>query len=339
MGMLVAGRWTNEDRTIQNGAYVRPKSAFSSPLPEHLVDTISKQPGRFHLIASLSCPWSHRLTLLRAVKRLEGVLPMHIACGPRTEGYRVAPEGQQWLVPGTGLSIEHLHQLYTLTDPALTARVTVPLLWDAVEKAIVSNESAMLMPTLDAVVSQDAADWTLSPSHLQPEIATLSGEIQTGLSNAVYRAGKAREQSAYDTAVEEVFATLSALEDRLSSRRYLHGSALTETDLRLWPTLARFDLVYFGHFKCSQRRLVDFPNLWGYSRDVCSWPGVADTYEPRAILSAYYGEDRDINPSGVVPVQAQQDWHTFHDRDRFGARQVWTRQGALNEYNSTTGCL
>lgn len=329
MGMLVEGLWSEEDRTIQNGAYVRPEAPFSAPIPSRVVHGTAKEPGRYHLIASLSCPWSHRVTLVRAVKGLSNVLRMHVAGGPRTQGYRMGCPAQPWNVPGTDHWIEHLHQLYTMVDPTLTARVTVPVLWDSVERTVISNESAQLLSALDAVPGKDVSrmDWTLAPKHLCTEIQTLSTKIQTGLCNAVYRAGKARRQDVYETAVDEVFATLHDLETRLSKARFLHGSALTETDLRLWPTLARFDQVYHGHFKCARRRLVDYPNLWGYARDVHTWPGVAETFDPDAIRHAYYHEDRDINPSGVVATAPDLDWTLAHDRNQFGDRHVWTRNG------------
>ncbi|MEM9348710.1 MAG: glutathione S-transferase C-terminal domain-containing protein [Pseudomonadota bacterium] len=329
MGMLINGQWSDEDRTIENGAYVRPVSPFAEPLPVEVIQQISAEPGRFHLIASLSCPWSHRVILVRAIKGLGQILPFHIAGGPRTEGYRLGRKNTPWQPPGTDHPIEHLHELYALTDPRLTARSTVPVLWDAAEHRIISNESARLLSALDAVrvPTGDMVDWTLSPKHLRTEIEALSEEIQTGLSNAVYRAGKARRQETYLEAVDEVFATLDKLETRLSAHRFLHGDAITETDLRLWPTLARFDLVYHGHFKCCRRRLVEYRNLWAYTRDLFAWPQLSATMDAQAIREAYYGEDLDINPTGIVAVAPDLDWNAPHDRDRLGAPKVWGRTG------------
>lgn len=327
MGMLIDGQWHEEDRTIQDGAYVRPTSPFAAPVPAELICALSAEPGRFSVIASLSCPWSHRILLVRAMKDLGALVPVFIAGGPRTQGYRIGTQARPWHVPGTDISIEHLHQLYALASPGLTARSTVPLLWDRLERVIVSNESARLLPALDAVRRAGAADWTLAPDALREDVEAVSEKIQSGLCNAVYRAGKARRQAAYEAAVADVFATLDMLEDRLGNARFVHGAAPTETDLKLWPSLARFDLVYHGHFKCSRRRLTDYANLWGYARDLYSWPGVAGTFDPSAIRSAYYSEDRDINPSGVVAVAPDLNWDAPHDRGRFGVRQVWTREG------------
>ncbi|MEM1274389.1 MAG: glutathione S-transferase C-terminal domain-containing protein [Pseudomonadota bacterium] len=282
-------------------------------------------------MASRSCPWSHRVLLFRAIKGLDAVLPCHIAGGPRVQGYRVSRGKQLWRIPGTETSIEHLHELYAFSDPEVTTRATVPVLWDAAEHRILSNDSTQILCALDAAkpAAAAAADWTLLPDRLRDDIDAMSGAIQSGLANAVYRAGKAQRQEIYDTAVNEVFATLDALEDRLSTTRYLHGPALTATDLRLWPALARFDLVYHGHFKCSRRRLVDYPNLWAYARDILTWPGVEPTFDPDAIRAAYYGEDRDLNPAGVVAIAPDCNWFAWHGRDRLGDRQVWGRNAQL----------
>ena len=340
MGMLIEGKWTDEDRTIRDGAYVRPVSPYNESVPEVVIEAIVTEPGRFHLIASLSCPWSHRTMLTRAVKGLEDAVPLHIAGGPRTQGYRVGTAKHPWSVPGSSEKVEHLHQLYALADGTYTGRVTVPVLWDAKTRRIISNESVHLLHGLDAVrdLSSDI-DWTLRPANLASEIDALAPQIQTGLSNAVYRAGKAHRQDVYNAAVEEVFVTLDFLENRLGKTRYIHGGVLTETDMRLWPTLARFDAVYHGHFKCSRRRLTDYPNLWGYTRDIRDWRGVASTLDEAAIRAAYYGEDRDINPHGVVATAPEVDWNAPHGRATLGAAMVALRDGlhvAVNPATLTT---
>lgn len=336
--MLIDGLWHDEDRTIRDGAYVRPVAPFAAPIPATLSKKTLTEPGRFHLIASLSCPWSHRTTLLRAIKRLAPVLPLHIAAGPRTQGYRLGTADAPWTIPGTDRTIQHLHALYTQAAPGITARATVPLIWDATERTILSNESARILPALDTIdIGGSGSDWTLVPERLRDEIGALSGVIQTSLCNAVYRAGKARSQAIHDAAVHEVFLALDRLEARLQDQRFLHGPALTETDIRLWPTLARFDLVYHGHFKCALRRLTDYPNLWGYTRDILAWPGVAQTFAPDAIRTAYYGEDLDLNPTGIVATAPDIDWHAPHGRDRLGARHVWRRDGTCMPLGSEHG--
>lgn len=327
MGMLIDGRWSDEDRTIVDGAYQRPASPYGDPLDDATIRAIAGEPGRVHLVASLSCPWSHRSTLTRAIKGLDAHVPLHVAGGPRTEGYRVGTAERPWMVPGTDHAIEHLHELYALADPGYTGRVTVALLWDAERRRIVSNESVHILRGLDAVRAAPGPDWTLRPHRLADEIDALSDRIQRELSNAVYRAGKARRQDAYDEAVHEVFAMLDELDARLARTRYLHGDALNETDVRLWPTLARFDAVYYGHFKCARRRLTDYEHLWIYARDVLSLPGVAATFDEVAIRAAYYGEDRDLNPFGIVTSAPVVDWYAPHSRERLGPRSVTLRDG------------
>lgn len=332
MGMLIEGQWSNEDRTIREGAYVRPNSSYGEPIPATVIDAISADPGRFHLIASLSCPWSHRTMLTRALKDLDHAVPLHIAGGPRIQGYRVGAAEHPWTVPGTCNEIEHLHQLYRLAEGAYTGRVTVPVLWDAETLTILSNESVHILRGLDAVRSTARGiDWTLRPTNLLDEIGALASRVQRGLSNAVYRAGKAQRQDVYDQAVDEVFASLDFLDDRLGRKRFLHGAIMTETDLRLWPTLARFDAVYHGHFKCTRRRLSDYPNLWAYARDIRGWRGVAATFDEASIRVAYYGEDKEINPHGIVATAPDVDWNAPHGRDILGPAMVALRDGSRVE--------
>ncbi|MER0240224.1 glutathione S-transferase C-terminal domain-containing protein [Fulvimarina sp. MAC8] len=325
--MLIEGWWSDEDRTIVDGAYRRPASPYGSPMKDATIRAIGAEPGRFHLVASLSCPWSHRSLLTRALKGLEGHIPLHFAGGPRSQGYRVGTSERLWTVPGTDRAIEHLHELYALADPGYTGRATVALLWDAERHTIVSNESIHILRGLDAVRTGCGPDWTLRPNHLKDEIDALADRIQRELSNAVYRAGKAQRQDTYDAAVEKVFVTLDMLDARLATARYLHGNVLTETDLRLWPTLARFDAVYHGHFKCARRRLTDYQHLWAYARDILSLPGVTPTFDEHAIRLAYYGEDRDLNPYGIVATAPDVDWHAPHGRDRLEQRSFTLRNG------------
>lgn len=329
MGMLIEGRWIQEDRTIQNGTYVRPSSSFAKALDARTIRAIETEPGRFHLVASLSCPWSHRSTLTRTVKRLEEHVPLHIAGGPRTEGYRVGTKEQPWKVPGTEMEIEHLHELYRLSDPTYTGRATVALLWDSEQHVVVSNESVHIIRGLDAVRAPGGHDWTLRPDRVAERIDQMSDWIQRTLNNGVYRAGKARRQDAYEDAVTEVFETLDELDARLRTSRFLHGAPLTESDLRLWPTLARFDAVYHGHFKCSRRRLTDYENLWAYARDIYAWPGVRDTFDISAIRAAYYGEDRDLNPFGIVAAAPMINWSAPHERRLLADRSVTSRRGEV----------
>lgn len=330
MGMLLNGVWSEEDDAIQEGAYVRAPSSYDAPIVQETIDHLSHDPGRFTLIVSMSCPWSHRTLLVRAMKELSDLLPIHIAGGARIEGYPVAG-GSAWTPPGLKRAIIHLHELYAASDPNFTGRVTVPILWDSVDQKIVSNDSAQIMRALDAVSAPGVPDFTLRPRHLVPEMDELNAFIHEGLSNAVYRAGFAETQAPYDEAVVQVFGTLDMLEEQLDDRRYLFGTGLTESDLRLFTTLVRFDAVYAILARCSLRRLIDYPNLWAYARDLYAWPMAASTIDMRALREGAYQADRTTNPFGLVAIAPDVDWTMPHGRERLGSAQVFTTAGILVE--------
>lgn len=335
MGMVIDGRWTTEERLISDGRFVRPEGVYSGDLGAGFAGRIRSQPGRYHLIASSSCPWSHRALLARVLKGLEEFVPLRIAGGPRDEGYAVNG-GAWWAVPGTGARIRHLHELYTLSDPNYTGRATVPALWDSRARKVVSNESARIIRAFDAADAEEDGAFTFAPPDLRDGIDALNDRLQKDLSNAVYRAGFARRQDAYDEAVEAVFATMDELEERLGRGRYLFGAVITETDWRLFPTLARFDAVYHGHFKCSRKRLLDLPNLWAYARDLFAWRGVAGTLDLAAIREGYYFHDREINPFGVVATPPDSDWSAPHGRERFGPARLALATGGEVEVEPET---
>ena len=323
MGMLIEGRWAPEvDRSVEEGAFVRETSTFDLDLHAEDICAVAAEPGRFRLVVSRSCPWSHRTLLVRAVKGLERLLPVALAGEPRIEGYALRDdESANW----SGIRrLRHVHQLYALSDLGYSGRATVPVLWDTAMRRIVSNGSARIMRALDGV--SGAERYTLVPDHLAPEIDGLNQRIHEGLANAVYRAGLAQRQDAYDEAVADVFATLDELEDRLADRRYLFGSIVTESDWRLFPTLVRFDPVYATHFRCTRRRLREYSNLWGYARDLWRWPKVSGTIDLTAILQGYYRNDGEHNPYGIVVEAPAADWSAGHDRARLGPAQVWFKE-------------
>ncbi len=334
MGMLMQGRWTNADFTVINGLFTRPDSVLCEPLVD-IAQGLSSQPGRYHLVASLSCPWSHRALLMHALKGLESCVPVQIARGARIEGYAI-DGGAPWPVPGSDLRVRHLHEVYTLSDAGYSGRATVPVLWDSHAGRIVSNESAQIIRAFDAADADVEGAFTLYPPAMRDRIDALNDYVQVGLSNAVYRAGFAQRQDAYDQAVDIVFATLEELERRLANGRYLFGQTITETDWRLFPTLVRFDSVYHGHFKCARRRLVDLPNLWAYARDLIKWRGVAATVDMPAIREGYYVHDRSINPFGIVATAANVDWSAAHGRERFGPARVALVSGLEVEIDTAT---
>ncbi len=319
MGMLIDGTWSAEDRTMEAGAYVRAASPLRSS------SGLGEDPGRYWLIASKSCPWSHRAVVLHALKGLADLVPLHFAHGPRVEGY-AANGGKPWKVPGAAKHVRHLHQLYSLHEAAYTGRATVPILWDSAAQKIVSNDSADILRLIDGLENQRGRDFTVRPPSLAGAIDEANAHVYQGLNNAVYRAGFAQAQSAYEAAVREVFATLDRLEKRLRTSRYYFGAMLTETDLRLFPTLVRFDAVYHILFKCCLRRLVDYPNLWAYARDLYSWAGVAETVDLEGIRQASYVADTS-DPHPIVAVQPDLDWTSPHGRELFGVACLIARDG------------
>lgn len=335
MGMLVDGCWTEQDAHMQNGRYKRPQGAYRSALEPDVVDRLREQPGRYGLIASLSCPWSHRTLIMRALKKLDDCVPLQIAGGRRREGYAMNG-GKPWRVPGTTTCICHLHQLYTLGEPGYTGRATVPVLWDSEACRIISNESDDIMRALDATHVNGMAAFTFTPPRLRAAIATLNRHLYDTLFNAVYRAGLAQRQAEYEVAVELVFDTLDELNRRLSKQRYLFGEVITDTDWKLFATLARFDVVYHGHFKCARRRLVDYPALWAYARDLHAWRGIAATVDFTAIREGYYGNDTSINPSGIVAVPPAENWVAPHARETLGAARVTLVDGGDIKVDPTT---
>lgn len=334
MGMLMDGHWTDADRSIVEGRFVRPESVHSGALGD-VAGQLRAQPGRYHLIASSSCPWSHRALLVRVLKGLERCVPVQIAGGVRAEGYAV-DRGAPWTVPGSDLQVRHVHELYSLSDPGYSGRATVPVLWDTHAGRIVSNESARILRAFDAADADVEQAFTLVPPSLRDRIDALNADVQANLSNAVYRAGFAQRQDAYDDAVQAVFAMLAGLEQRLANSRYLFGRTITEADWRLFPTLVRFDAVYHGHFKCTRRRLVDLPHLWAYARDLHAWRGVAATVDLVAIREGYYLHDRSINPFGIVAVAVDADWSAAHGRERFGPARAALASGHEVEIDPAT---
>lgn len=321
MGMLIDGRWTDEDRVIRSGAFVREPSRFGDDVPPEVIGAIADQPGRYHLIASMSCPWSQRAMLVRGLKGLEHNVPLKIAGGPRVQGYAL-DGGRPWRPPGTTRDMVHLHELYALAEASYTGRVTVPVLWDSREQTIVSNESAKIMRALDAVRVPGRIPFTLTPADRTAEIDRLNIEIAQGLSEAVYRAGFAEAQAPYDAAVADAFDRLDALEVRLARHRYLLGAVISEADWRLFPTFVRFDAVYHVLFRCSRRRLIDYPNLWAYARDLFQWHSVAATVDFGEIRAGSYQNDRTTNPHGIIAVAPDADWFEPHGRERLGPAEV-----------------
>jgi putative glutathione S-transferase len=309
MGRLVNGEWSDEwyDTRSTGGRFAREKAGFRGwvtpdgrPGPAGQKG-FSAQRGRYHLYVALACPWSHRTLIARQLKGLQEIVSVsstHFLMGERGWTFEPGPE----VIPDMVNHVEAVHQLYTLADPRFTGRATVPVLWDIVSGTIVSNESSDIIRMFnDAFDEFGAAPGDYYPIELRHEIDPINARVYDPLNNGVYRAGFATSQAAYDEAVSDVFAALDWLEDRLRDREYLTGERLTEADIRLFPTLIRFDLAYVGLFKCNLRRLSDYPQLSAYLARLARLEAFRQTLSTLHIKQHYYGLRR-LNPSGIVPI-------------------------------------
>jgi glutathionyl-hydroquinone reductase len=264
--------------------------------------------GRYRLYASLACPWAHRALIVRSLLGLEDVIGVTIVDPIRDErGWRftLSPDDRD---PVTGARF--LAELYTATDPAYDGRHTVPCVWDTRTKRLVTNDYPEITLTFESAFGEfhrpGAPD--LYPDGLRAEIDELNDEVFHKVNNGVYKAGMATSQAAYEEAFDALFATLDRLEARLDGHDFLVGDRLTEADVRLYPTLARFDAVYHGHFKCNLRRLIDYPRLWAYARRLHAIPAFGTTTDFDHIKRHYYETHRHINPSGIVPKGPDISW-------------------------------
>ena len=326
MGFMLDGKWNNDDQIPSDarGHFIRADSRFrhwitSDGSADPSGDKGFKaEPGRYHLFVSPSCPWAHRTVILRKLKKLEDVISMSNADRPKTEGWAYS-EGIDDLKPGAD-GVFRLYQVYAASDPAYTGKVTVPTLWDRERRTIVNNESSEIIRMFNsAFKAWTDVGYDFYPQDLRAEIDRINDLVYSHFNNGVYRAGFARSQEAYEEAARKVFHCLDTLEGLLGTRRYLAGDRITEADWRVFPTLLRFDLVYYSHFKCNVRRIQDYPNLANYLRELYQWPGVKDTLDLQKIKAGYYSQ-RNVNPTGIVPLGPTLDHlDRPHDRERLRA--------------------
>lgn len=312
MGMLLDGFWTSDadiSRTDPGGEWRRAPAQFRNWIttdgaPGRTgVGGFMPEQGRYHLYAAWNCPWAHRALLARVTLGLEAVIDVSMVAPRRTDAGWVFDSETGYR--DTLFGAAALHEVYTMGAPDYTGRVTVPLLWDRATGTAISNESADIVRMLNCAF---AGGPDLYPEDLRPRIDAWNACIHTKLNNGVYRAGFATSQSAYDTAVKDVFETLDALEEVLADQLFLTGDSFTEADLRLIPTLVRFDAAYVQAFKCSRNRLVDFPHLWAFARRAYHRPGVADTVRFDIYRQGYNSPSPKRNPHGIVPVAPAIDW-------------------------------
>lgn len=325
MGLLIDGEWRDKwyDTKSTGGAFKRSETAYRNWItPDGSAGPsgtggFPAESGRYHLYVSLACPWAHRTLIFRALKGLEDHISVSVVHPDMlSEGWTFDADYDG--ATGDRLyDLPFLRDIYLKADPKASGRVTVPVLWDKVEKTIVSNESAeiirMLNSAFDGITGNTDDYW---PEDLREAIEPVNSRIYDTLNNGVYKCGFATTQEAYDEAVAPLFDTLDWLEERLSKQRYLMGERITEADWRLFTTLVRFDPVYHGHFKCNRRRLVDYPNLWAHTRELYQWPGVAQTVNFDHIRRHYYYSQNSVNPHRIVPVGPDIDFDAPHARDR-----------------------
>jgi glutathionyl-hydroquinone reductase len=321
MGQLVDGTWSSKNVLVQHdkaGLYFKRESVFRHRISPQADAEFPAEPGRYHLYCAVACPWAHRATLMRTLKRLEPFVTLtNTFQEVGGEGWSFGPEGH--IVPGTDRRIRWLHELYTIADPACTTRVTVPTLWDAQTRRIVNNESSELMRmfnTAFAGIAQPSPDYY--PEPLRAEIDATNALVLKGVNNAVNGCGYSVSQEAYDGSVKLLFETLDSLELRLGQQRYLCGDVETEADWRLFPSLVRFDPCYYVGYKCNLRRLEDYPNLSNYLRELYQKPGIAEICDIAGMKRGAFSKAGPIGSNGIVPIGPVVDYRRPHDRGRFG---------------------
>jgi glutathionyl-hydroquinone reductase len=313
--MLVNGKWSESWQPVQakdaKGGFVRQESQFrnwitadGSPGPAG-AGGFPVAAGRYHLYVSLGCPWASRTLIVRKLKSLEDVISVLVVEPFLTDqGWRFGdfPGADRDTLNGA----TYLHEIYTRADPHYTGRVTVPVLWDKERQTIVNNESSEIIRMLNGMFVRKFpdADIDLYPAELAAEIDALNEPIYRKLNNGVYRTGFATTQVAYEEAFRDVFDMLDELEQRLAGRTFLIGERLTETDVRTFVTLVRFDNAYHGVFKCNRQRIADYPNLTAYLARILAIPGVRETVNIEHIKKGYYSI-KALNPNGIVPLGPQ----------------------------------
>lgn len=320
MGLLVDGKWQDKwyDTSKNGGKFERQASKFRDNVSNDEDAKYPVESGRYHLYVSLACPWAHRALIFRKLKGLEEHIDVSVV---HPEMLDNGWEFKEY--PGsTGdklYGFDYAHQIYTKVKPEITTRVTVPILWDKQTETIVNNESAEIIRIFNsgfnALTSNDDDYY---PEALRQEIDDINEMVYHDINNGVYKAGFATTQKAYEEAVNALFHALDIVEERLSKQRYLVGSNITEADWRLFTTLIRFDAVYHGHFKCNKKQIADYPNIYGYMKELYQVPGVAETVNFDHIKRHYYFSHTMINPTQIIPVGPEKDLMSAHGRENIG---------------------
>lgn len=317
-GMLIEGEWkTEQQRQDEEGRFVRSQTTFHDRISADGSSGFPARAGRYHLYISWACPWAHRTAIMRELKGLEDVISLSSVEPFMGEGgWRFSNGSGSFPDPLYGEG--YLRDIYTRSNPDYTGRVTTPVLWDKETETVVNNESREILRILDTEFGEFATkDADFYPEDLRDEIDATIDAIYEPINNGVYRSGFATTQAAYEEAVTELFEALDHWEGVLSGQRYLCGGRITEADICMFTTLVRFDPVYHYHFKCNLRRIIDYPNLWNYLKDLYQQPGVAAICDIDQIKRHYYTSHESVNPTGIVPKGPIMDLTESHDRGRF----------------------
>jgi len=328
MGILIDGQWTDKwyDTKSTGGAFKRSESQFrnwitadgsAGPTGEA---GYKAESGRYHLYVSHACPWANRALIFRTLKGLEDHIDVSVVHPDMLDDGWTFDTDFDGATGDTQFGLPFMRDIYTRAVPDVTTRVTVPVLWDKKTGTIVSNESAEIIRMFNSAfdgITGNTQDFY--PEALRPQIDEINARVYNDINNGVYKSGFSTTQDAYEEAVTALFDGLDWVEDILSRNRYLTGDTITEADWRLFTTLARFDLVYHLHFKCNRNRLIDFPNLWAYARELYQWPGVADTIHFDHIVRHYQYSHGTINPHRIIPINPRIDWMEPHRREALQA--------------------
>ncbi|MEO1557597.1 MAG: glutathione S-transferase family protein [Pseudomonadota bacterium] len=323
MGLLIDGVWADRwyDTKSTDGTFKRKDAVFRNWVTADGSAGISgaagfkAESGRYHLYVSYACPWAHRALIFRALKGLTDHITVSVVHPDMLSDGWTFEKDDHGATGDDLFGLPFARDIYTRADPKFTGRVTVPILWDKTQNTIVSNESSEIIRMFNAAfngITGNSDDYW--PEAMRDAIAPVNDRIYDTLNNGVYKSGFATTQAAYDAAVHPLFDTLDWLDARLSENRYLMGDQITEADWRLFTTLVRFDAVYHLHFKCNRKRLIDYPNLWAYTRALYQWPGVADTVNMHHIVRHYHYSHETINPHRIIPINPQIDFMEPHGR-------------------------
>lgn len=321
MGMLINGELVDSwlDKEIDEGDFKRMESTFRNWVTADGSAGITgesgfkAEAGRYHLYVSDACPWAHRTIIFRALKKLESVIGIsYVEAEMLDDGWTFSSNGKY---KDDLYQFRHTYELYTKADSKFTGQITVPILWDKKQNTIVNNESSEIIRMFNSAFNEFTDVQTdYYPELLRSEIDKINQPIYENINNGVYRCGFAVTQDAYNDAFERLFNELDNVESVLSTQRYLTGDQLTEADWRLFTTLIRFDAVYVGHFKCNKYRIVDYPNLSNFVRELYQIPGISSTVDIEYCKRHYYVSHTSINPTQIIPKGPEQDFNQDHDR-------------------------